>query len=275
MAMAPGRGGYRGRRLGRLHGDGGRSRLSVEIQSDGYGTRLSESATLGATPFAPGDDAQLLGWWDAADAATITESSGAVSAWADKAPGGGAELVQTIGAAQPATGLRRLNGLNVLDFDGARFLEVGRSLPASGDVAVHMVVIVDGADNVFDSLVSVDAANDFQFDANNGAQFDGRLNVAGTGGSFALTGGPFWGAVILSLVFDRTGAGQAEVFVANVSRGVMAYTVALDASVVMRLMANRAGNTLVDGAVAEVIVTGSVANRADYHGYLATKWGLV
>jgi len=91
----------------------------------------------------------------------------------------------------------------------------------------------------------------------------------------ALTGGPFSGAMILSAVFDRTGAGQAQVFIGGTSRGTTAYTAPLDQSVALTLMTNRSRNTWTDGALAEMVVTGDVTNRAAYHGYLAGKWGLV
>lgn len=245
---------------------------AIEIQSDGYGNRLAASAPVSAAGFLPSDDTGLLGWWDAADAATITESGGLVSSWADKA--GGSALGQAGPAARPVTGTRSLNGLNLLDFDGTTFLEATRSLPADGDVAFHMAVVIDTQDDLFDSLLSVNATNDFQLDAISTSQFDGRLNVSGIGSPVNLAGGPFSGAVIVSIVFDRTGGAIAEVFVSNVSRASMAYTAALDASVDLRLMANRAASIFNDGAVAELIVSAGVSNRADHHAYLASKWGL-
>jgi hypothetical protein len=56
-------------------------------------------------------------WLDASDTSTITESGGAVSQWNDKS-GNGYTFTQGTGAAQPKTGTRTKNGLNVLDFDG-------------------------------------------------------------------------------------------------------------------------------------------------------------
>ena len=76
------------------------------------------------------------------------------------------------------------------------------------------------------------------------------------------------------MIFDRTGSGQAEVFIGNVSRGVTAYTAPLDQFVDLILMSNRSKNAWVNGAVAEVVVTGDITNRADHHAYLAAKWGV-
>jgi hypothetical protein len=55
-------------------------------------------------------------WLDAADTATITESSGAVSQWDNKGSLG--NFAQATAANQPTTGASTVNGLNVLDFAG-------------------------------------------------------------------------------------------------------------------------------------------------------------
>ena len=136
------------------------------------------------------------------------------------------------------------------------------------------MLILDSIGNEYEAILAFEATNDMQIDAGSAAQFDGRLNAAGIGTTTGLTGGPYAGALIVSAVFDQTGAGQAEVFISNVSRGVMAYTAALDAASALHLMTNRTQNAWVDGAVAELIVTGDVTNRADHHGYLSAKWGL-
>jgi hypothetical protein len=57
-------------------------------------------------------------WYDASDTSTITELSGSVSQWDDKS-GNGYHLTQLTGIYQPTTGVRTLNGRNVLGFDGA------------------------------------------------------------------------------------------------------------------------------------------------------------
>lgn len=59
----------------------------------------------------------LAGWWDAADASTITSSAGQVSAWNDKS-GNGKHMAQATAAMRPLTGTATQNGRNVLVFDG-------------------------------------------------------------------------------------------------------------------------------------------------------------
>ena len=244
---------------------------AVESLTDANGARNVASAPAGNV-FTPSDDPQLLGWWDASDVTTITQSGGAVSQWIDKA--GGNALTQALAPQQPMTGTRSLFGMNVIDFGGGQLLDAPRTFPASGNVAFHMVLEVDSVSNLFEAVLAVEAANDFQIDANNSAQFDGRLNPTGIGAPVNLSGGPFTGPMIMSVVLDRTGAAQAEVFIADTSRGTMAYTTPIDATAALHLMTNRSKNAWIDGAVAEVIVTGDVTNREDYHGYLAPKWGL-
>ena len=252
-------------------GDSGPGISVIETLTDAFGQRSAQSPALGVA-FQPSDDAALIGWWDAADSATITEAAGSVSSWANKA--GGQALSQLNVNRQPATGARGLNGLNVLDFAGDDYLERTITLPTSGNVAVHIVLEIDAVSSQYEALLAFDANNDVQIDAGSDTTFTGRLNAAGIGTSTTLSGGPFSGAVLLSAVFDRTDTAQATVFIANIQRGAMAYTTPLDASQDLLLMTNRSRNAWLNGAVAELIVTEDVTNRAAHHAYLAGKWGL-
>lgn len=254
--------------------DAGTSLTAAETLTDSAGARSALSAPLpvGGGAFTPADDPQVIAWWDAADAATLTASGSGLSAWADLVSG--VVLAPPGGAQTPSTGQRLLNGLNVIDFDGGDHLEATLALPASGDVAFHAALIVDAVTNQYAALLAVDAANDFQIDAAAASQFDGRLSAAGIGTTTPLTGGPFSGALIVSAVFDRSGAAAAEIFVAGAARGTMAYTAPIDATVALHLMTNRSKNASIDGAVAELVVTGDVQNRGAHHGYLSAKWGI-
>lgn len=62
--------------------------------------------------------AGLVGWWDAADTATVIapNGDGLVSTWADKATNG-RPFTQAAATSQPLTGVRTINGRNVLYFD--------------------------------------------------------------------------------------------------------------------------------------------------------------
>lgn len=253
-----------------MSGDIGQGLTVVETLTDAFGSRSAASQSQSA--FAPSTDTGLVAWWDADDATSITENGGAVSAWAPQTVG--PILTQSGGARQPTTGVRTLAGRNVLDFDGGDYLDEALVLPTSGDVAFHMVLAVDNIDSAFAAVLAVDATNDFQIDANSDTQFDGRLNATGIAAATNLSGGPFSGAMVLSVVCDFTGTGQIEVYIGNVLRASTAYTTALDGTQMLHVMTNRSRNASINGAVAELVVTEEVTNRALYHSYLAGKWGL-
>lgn len=244
-----------------------------ETQSDSFGQRSRLSAGLvdGGLLFDPASDSALVAWYDASDAGTISETGGQVSSWTDKA--GTAHLGQNAASLRPLTGSRSRNGLNVLDFPGNHYLQTPFFLPASGDVALHMALEIDAVSNAFGAVLALEATNDMQIDAASDSQFDGRLNSAWIGPPVDLTGGPFSGFVILSVLFDFTGAGVAEVYVNGILRGSAAYNAALDPVTALHVMTNRSRNASFDGAVGELLVTGTLTNRADYQGYLFSKWG--
>lgn len=252
--------------------DDGETLRVLETQTDTEGQRSAASADLSASSagFAPTADPSLIAWYDASDAATISGSE--VALWSDKA--GSADLSQTVVARQPDSGTRVQNGLNVVDFNGSNWMQTPLTLPASGDVALHMAVIIDGVASQYAALLAFEATNDMQIDANSDTAFDGRLNAAGIGNTAALSGGPFSGPLILSAVFDRTGTGTASIFIGNAQRASAVYSTPLDAAVALHLMTNRSTNAEVDGGVCELVITGDIANRADYHAYLASKWGM-
>jgi len=70
----------------------------------------------GVTPFSPLDISGLSLWLDAADAATITQTAGAVSQWDDKS-GLNNHARQAVGANQPTTGTTTINSKNTIYFD--------------------------------------------------------------------------------------------------------------------------------------------------------------
>lgn len=93
-------------------------------------------------------------WLDAADIATITESSGSVSSWNDKS-GNGNNATQGIGVDQPVSGDTTQNGLNVIDFDGGDSLSLPSSIyPLAGGNVTIFAVSVTSLNNQTQRLIS-------------------------------------------------------------------------------------------------------------------------
>ena len=213
-----------------------------------------------------------LAWWDASDTGTISGSP-SVTSITDKS-GNGHTLAQGSGSKQPQTGLRTLNGLNVLDFDGGDTLERNAfPVPSSGDVVFYGVFEIDVINSTTDALFSVDGGNDFQFDAGNSSSFRARVETGGIGSSVAASSTTFSGPSVYVLPFDFSDAGEYTAFIDTVENenGPVSYTTKLSASHTFRIMANRGDSTFPDGAFAEMVIVETADDRIET--YLKSKWG--
>jgi hypothetical protein len=76
---------------------------------------LLMTAPAAAGEFAPSDIGNLVGWWDAADAATVTSSGGLITQWDDKSASG--FDVSATGTARPSTST--INSLGAVSFNGS------------------------------------------------------------------------------------------------------------------------------------------------------------
>lgn len=240
--------------------------------------RYDGSEFGGPKLWTPAADNLLVSWYDPYDEATITESGGLVSQLDDKS-GNGNHLVQGTGSAQLTTGTRTINGYNVLDGDGTRYMEkTAFSTPASGDISIFGVCVIDAIDIGTDSLWSLNSTtNDMQFQANNGSQFDARIGASGIGVNDSATGGPYAGPSVFNTRFDFNGTGTYAIFVDGVQESPGAtYTTKLDTPQDLQVFTNRAALQQPDGAFGEIILTEDVTTttREKIEGYLAHKWGL-
>ena len=118
----------------------------------------------------------LIGWYDAADAASITQASNAVSQWNDKS-GNANHMTEATAGRKPTTNTQTQNSLNVIDFDGGDVLTRGAA-PTNWPTHVTFVAVCK-----FDS-----ATNGYVWDAYNASghsAFQGRtaggLQVVGRG----------------------------------------------------------------------------------------------
>lgn len=243
--------------------------------------RLAQPARVSWSPLDFGAD--LLAWFDASDTSTITETGGAVSAWADKS-GNGWDVSQATGASQPTTGSATLNGRNVVSFDGTDdFLTASSISPAIAfDDFSCAVVLRSGSDvSLFQSAVRVQVSGTGFFVA-----------PYGRGGSYprvAVTD------TFTSLNTSATGnyidpvAGQSYTLLSSLSDGAQLlrvdgqdHLITTDAAGTagsqtgIRLGADSGGADPFDGDIAEVILVRRAltdAEIAQVESYLDRRWG--
>lgn len=242
------------------------------------GTDLEYS---GGNLWTPADlSVEPISWVDASDESTITESGGNVSLIADKTSNGN-DLSQGTGSQQPETG-QTLNGLNVLTFDRTTADALVNNtfpIPTSGNISVFTVQSYTAGGGEFDSLLSMDSSTrDWQVSSGSETQFNGRAYTSGIGGNSTQdwVGGPFNGPSIYNPYFNRTGNGRGAYVDGVEVTTEEVYTTGMDASQILRIMANRAGAGSISGILAEMVIVEdqSVETRQLIEGYLKWKWNL-
>lgn len=122
-------------------------------------------------------------WLDASDVSTITDSSGSVSAWADKS-GNGNNATQGTGSSQPTTGVSTINGRNGLVFADGDVVTSSAVFSTSGYTAfmvMQLSVAVADLDNDFPRFFrSGDDAQSHFLRKSNGRMEVKSIGVGGT-----------------------------------------------------------------------------------------------
>jgi hypothetical protein len=252
------------------------------------------SARAGWTPAElPG----VLVWLDASDTGTLwADTNGTVVAtnkvarWDDKS-GNGNHMLQASSGAQPTTGTNRLlNGLNVLNFDGAddTMQETANAFGAViSNTFVFLVVEHDRAMGTAEGILELNASPAWRY-ATYSYDTDGMLVWAVNG--YDNYGGvwrqirhytnsvpgaiDYQGRPILYGLYDCPGENVNEWWVDAVLAKSLPPPGATATSSGIKLAY---GNEF-DGAFAEVVIlSGTVSNeiRLKMEGYLAWKWGMV
>lgn len=227
----------------------------------------------------------LLAWYDASDLTTITDTSGEVTAWADKS-GNGNNLAssETGSDGKSRTGSSTQNLLNVIDVDANDFFDkTNFQNPSNGNIQIMLVCKVTLVDDYHDSILTMDSStgSDFQLETAFNTSpniFKGRINTNLNGttetGSNTITGFNIW-----HVDFDKTDDGEYQL---NLNGAILPGTTAqpystnIDSTVHLKLFQNRAGNQSPAGQIAESIIFEDVEvdTRQKAEGYLAHKWGL-
>ncbi len=217
----------------------------------------------------PADVDDLIGWWDAADASTITDAgAGAVSAWADKS-GLGHTLTEATN--RPTTGTRTLNGLNVLDFDGTNDQLRKTSGVKMSAGAGYIVVEPDSVTGT--QVILKGQANTLTI---NTIGADAKFSISQDAAQDTIAGAMVIGTPVLMRVRSLGGLGRNSRVGATETDGSNE-NATQRASTEINVSTNAGGGTLFfNGKIAEILV----AERADpitdlaLRNYLANKWGV-
>jgi len=234
-----------------------------------------QTVTLGTdVPWTPADLSPAA-WYDAADAATITASSGAVSEWQDKS-GNGNHATQATSTAQPTTGTRTLNGLNVIDFDGTddQLLDATFASLSSLNLSIFAVQKHDRLD-----VQSMTAWGLGRNTSTEGLFFHSSYNtVFSLGCRYPENTNVYYteNTNVELLSYVKAGTSSQEGWVDGVSKGVNSGTVTTFTTERLALGSRFSANYL-DGSIGEfIVIPGAVSeeDRQKLEGYLAHKWGL-
>jgi len=227
---------------------------------------------------APTDISGCIGWWDASDAATVTESGGVVSQVTDKS-GQGNTAAQATPAARPSLITNALNGRSVLRFAGAEgLLGTLAATVTSDEYSVFAVCKMNGTTTNGRIFSTAGGGSDFasgsvipccanstsstQLSAFNGA----TGNVGGVGGFDSYA------------VFSGTSTTSSAVNAGNGMRVTAAsVTLTTDITRFGIGVAAQGGTGFADADIAEVVFYDralSVAERVRIESWLAAKWGI-
>lgn len=244
------------------------------------GKRGPNGAASAIPPFVPTDIAGLQLWLDASDAATITETAGAVSQWNDKS-GNSRNYVQATGAKQPMTGTATINGLNAIQFDGVDDTMTSSAfMYALGTMTLYIMFDsgVTTGERFFigDSNTGTDAPM-YRFGPAN-SQMRSYLRNSASSVRFNTTGttniqggdGNFVTVVDAGTQIDQYVNGLPETSVAYTRSGVV--TLNINAIGCLKRLAET-GFYL--GSIGEILVYQGAhdsAQRAQVEGYIRDKW---
>jgi len=216
--------------------------------------------------------ANLKAWYDAADAATITDAgAGAVSAWSDKSGNG---FTASEATNRPTTGTRTINGLNTLDFDGTNDI-LSSSLPADDfSQVVFAVVETDSIANIR-TILGANNTGGFCLRIQNAT---GNLQLEKQGIAAIFNSSVPLAATTPAIVEAYLTASFAKLSQGTnvVNSGQAAHAQTATAGRTAQIGAS-AGALFWDGKIGEIIVYDGTLTRVQEGlilGYLSDKWGI-
>jgi len=207
-------------------------------------------------------------WVDASDTSTISDTGGSVDTWADKS-GNGYHLTQGTAALQPKSGTATINGLNVVEYDGAntQYL-LNASMPWAGtSLTVFAVYEINPLDTQYIVAATHNSAGYLYIAVDNNATPTSSGSMTST--SLYVDGVEFTGTTYND-VYDFVGNSPAIVRVTGTS-------VTYDGINVGYYGGGTGASRFGYGdKVGEMIVveTPTAGQIADTETYLANKWGI-
>jgi hypothetical protein len=223
--------------------------------------------------FNPRQLSNLLAWYDASDATTITESSGNVSQWDDKSDNAN-HATQGTGGIQPETDVNTQNGKNVLLFDGDDYMLMPSGVYSVMNGANTMFVVSrsDNA-NVQDSILNWDAGSTV-----------GGLRYKATAGSIEFSNGVFAGVTStgntetnFNIIMGRRSGTTAAISINGATETTN--TTAVNAASTRASIGTfgAGGADTLTGDIAEIIIYNASLSASDIslvNTYLSNKWGI-
>lgn len=216
-------------------------------------------------------------WLDAADAATISESGGAVSQWSDKS-GNDRHATQGTAANKPTTGTHTQNSLNAMRFDGA---DDFFSIPGLSSLSQATIFIVLKADS--DPAAADASSGLWTFSSGDHTHLcypaDGVFYDSFGTSTRKTTGNPTPSFAATRLYSAHSRSGDWRSFIDGVVHySTATNTVDFSASHYLGL-SYKTGSYYLKGIVCEVVIvegSGAMpdADREIIEGYLAWKWGI-
>jgi hypothetical protein len=206
-------------------------------------------------------------WVDASDASTISDTGGSVDTWSDKS-GNGYDLTQGTGSEQPKTGTATINGLNVMEYDGANTQWLSNaSMPWNGiSLTVFAVYEINASDTDY-SLSGGNNTTSYLYLASDGSSST-TINGAMSDTSLYLDSVQFTGTTRDDI---HTAVGNAPVIVRATGTSTLADPTGLNVG--YQNIQYKFGS---GSKVAEIIVVASPTTQqiADTETYLADKWAI-
>ena len=220
---------------------------------------------------------ETAAWYDADDAATVLTSGNSVTNWLDKS-GNSNHATQTTATLQPTNGIRTLNTLNILKFDGTDDRLALPQLGLDDGAIVFAVFEVDDNDDKYTVVASQAQGLDKYLGQTNPNLFVSPSRMPDMAAGMPTTGAHLYSksALVVSNSYQYYLDGTKTAEAATDTR-------TFDGNQLIFIGGTGEGNFTadprfhLDGTIGEVIILDERpddATRQKVEGYLAWKWGL-